>query len=230
MLLVFALTARGQGSFMIDGEEMLPQPLPPVSRDPLRMAGLPGELLRGAEIPGCVGGAWRHAGAATAPLLAVATLDSPTVRELQELRALLHALEQMVAEESADRVFVDMPVVRGPRGVYRDNIVRRAPRDIEAARERAAQSAAHALEKFMRAPKRRLLAARADGCFVSPQLPPGDHLLCGIVRFRDSRPRVGAALDLGVWWSPFTLGTNEQMRYTLDAVNAIRWQQIFVRQ
>ena len=229
LLSLAAPAARGQASFIVDGEEMLPQPAPPVSRAPLRMAGLAGERLQGGpEVPGCVGGTWKHGAAATPPVLAVTPLDAAAVRELQDLRALLQGVAQTLAEERADRVFTDMPVVRGPRGVYRDNIVKRSPRDIEAAGERATQRAAQALEKFMRTPGRRLVAARPDGSFVSPELAPGDYLLCGIVRPRDPRARAGLAPGLGVWWTVFTLGPQEQMRYALDETNTIGWEQIFI--
>ena len=228
LLLLPALAARGQASFIVDGEEMLPQPAPPVSRAPLRMASLAGERLQGGpEVPGCVGGTWKHGAAATPPVLAVTPLDAAAVRELQDLRALLQGVAQTLAEERADRVFTDLPVVRGPRGRYRDNVVKRSPRDIEAAGERATQRAAQALEKFMRTPGRRLVAVRPDGTFVSPELAPGDYLLCGLVRPRDPRARAGLTPGLGVWWTVFTLGPHEQMRYALDETNTVGWDRIF---
>jgi len=231
LLPLAALAARGQASFIVDGEEMLPQPAPPVSRAPLRMASLAGERLQsGPEVPGCVGGTWKHGAAATPPVLAVTPLDAAAVRELQDLRALLQGVAQTLAEERADRVFTDLPVVRGPRGRYRDNVVKRSPRDIEAAGERATQRAAQALEKFMRTPGRRLVAVRTDGTFVSPALASGDYLLCGFARPRDPRARAGLAPGLGVWWTVFTLGPHAQMRYALDETNMIGWDSIFAGQ
>ena len=230
-LLLLLLTARGQSSFIVDGEELLRQPAPPVSRAPLRMAGLAGERLQGGpEVRGCVGGTWKQVATAMPPLLAVTPLDAAAIRDLQNLRALLQGVARTLAEERADRIFTDMPVVRGPRGYYRDNIVKRSPRDIEAAGERAAQRAAQALEKFMRTPGRRLVAVRTDGTFVSPELAPGDYLLCGFARPRDPRARAGLAPGLGVWWSEFTLGPHEQMRYALDETNMIGWDSIFAGQ
>ena len=231
LLLLPALAARGQASFIVDGEEMLPQPAPPVSRAPLQMAGLTGERLQGGpEVRGCVGGTWRLRTGTMPPVLAVTPLDAAAVRDLQNLRALLQGVARTLAEERADRVFTDMPVVRGPRGRYRDNIVKRSPRDIEAAGERAEQRAVQALEKFMRTPGRRLVAVRTDGTFVSPELAPGDHLLCGFARPRDPRARAGLAPGLGVWWITFTLGPHEQMRYALDDKIMITWDRIFIDQ
>ena len=227
LLLLLAQAAPGQSSFVVDGEEMLRQPPPAVSREPLLMAALPGETLSGENLPGCIGGTWRHRGTLTPPLLAVTLFDEQAVHDMQNLRASLQALAQHVQLESADRIYENVPTVRGPRGLYRDNVVRRSPRDIEAVRERATQSAAHLLEQFMRAPGRQLVAARADGNFVSPRLAPGTYTLCGIARVRNTEKRVGAALDLAVWWTPFTLGTNTQMRVSLDETNAINWEQIF---
>jgi hypothetical protein len=226
-----ALAARGQTSFSVDGEELLPRPAPPVSRAPLHMAGLAGERLQGGpEVRGCVGGTWKLGAAALPPVLAVTPLDAAAIRDLQNLRALLHGVARTLAEERADRVFTDMPIVRGPHGYYRDNSVKRSPRDIEAAGERATQRAAQALEKFMRTPGRRLVAVRTDGTFVSPALASGDYLLCGFARPRDPRARAGLAPGLGVWWTVFTLGPHEQMRYALDETNMIGWDSIFAGQ
>lgn len=226
-LFLLALMAKGQSSFIVEGEELLRQPPAPVSRAPLQMAALPGERMTGADIPSCVGGTWRHGGASTVPVLAAAPLDAQGVIDLQNLRGALQALNQYVKAESADRVYAGVPIIRGPNGLYRDNIVKRSQRDIDAVRERAAQSAAHVLEKFMRSPGRTAIAARGNGSFVSPRLPPGAYVLCGTVRFRDGTKRVGTALDLAVWWTPFTVATNEQMRYALEETNAIGWDVIF---
>ncbi len=221
--------ARGQASFIVDGEELLPRQPAPISRAPLQMASLAGTRLQGGpEVRSCAGGTWRLPTGTMPPLLAVTPLDDTAVRDLQYLRAVLQGVAQTLAEERADRVFVDMPVVRGPRGFYRDNIVKRSSRDIEAAEERATLRAAQALEKFMRTPNRRLVAVRTNGTFVSHELPPGEHLLCGFARPRARR--AGQMPGLGIWWAVFTLGPHEQMRFALDEKNMIGWDGIFAGQ
>lgn len=224
---LLAYGAAGQSSFLVDGQELLPPPPPAVSREPLVMASLAGERLTGEEIPVCIGGDWRHAGAAGAPLLALAMLDAQGMRDLQVLRAALRALDRHVREESADRVYEGVPTIRRPHARVRDAVVRRSSRDVDAAEERATRSAAHLLETFMRAPGRRRVAVRADGRFVSASLPPGEYVLGGMARVREGRNRAGAAQGLAVWWTSLALATNTQMRYRLDAANAISWRDIF---
>ena len=159
--------------------------------------------------------------------MAVAVWDAAAVQSMQNLRAALAALDHMVQLEAADRIHTDMPVIRGPGGLFRDNIVKRSPRDVEATRERAENSAAHALAGFIRAPGRRPVAVRANGTFISTELEPGTYVLCGIIRYRDETRRVGASQKLAVWWTPFTLARNMQIRYALDEANAIGWARIF---
>lgn len=226
-LSLLACCAGAQSSFVVDGEELLRQPPAPVSREPLHMARLAGDLLTGELLPVCIGGDWRHPGASALPVLAVVALDARGVHDLRNLRAALLALDQHVREESADRVYEGVPTVRGPRHRYRDAVVRRSTSDVDAAEERATRSAAHVLESFMRAPGRRPVTVRHGGRFVSPSLPPGEYVLCGTARVRDGLNRPGTAQGLAVWWTPVSLATNTQMRYRLDETNAISWRDIF---
>ncbi len=188
-------------------------------------------LFRVLRLPSGIAGRWRIGGAlpGASSTLAVARMGAATIRALRELRAQLQALEERVRYESADVLFEGLPVIRGPGGYRRDNIVTRSQRDRENARRSAEASAIQLLERFVRDRMPLELRIAADGAFASPALPPGNYLICGLARVRDATQPNPAPSRFAVWWTECTLEKHDLVTYMLDDDNAIDWNSIFRR-
>ncbi len=181
------------------------------------------------KMPSVVAGSWRHAAAVgPRPAIALAPYNQRMEQVLRGLRTHFAALAARYARDTADRIFEELPTIRGPHGVRRDRVVSRSRRDVENAQRAADASARVQLERLMRDHMPIRLTPRADGTFRSQGLAPGRYLLCGLVRTRPDEGSNLAPWDLAIWWTPLELGAHGELHFEFNAANAIRWDQIFL--
>lgn len=161
------------------------------------------------------------------PTLAIAPLTPAVARSLAQFRATFATIFNRLSGELATRSIEGVPIVRDAYGKTFDGTVKPSLRDRENARRRAETTVGLLLDKFqgdevsMRAECTGNLAYRFAG------VPPGNYVLCALWRVQERDALSVAPAALEVWWTPFQIGAQEKLVFTLTADNACGWTGIF---
>ncbi len=163
------------------------------------------------------------------PMIGVAPLSQPVIRELYDLRGKYVNLANRVDADTASAEMMNVPRVHNNiTGNSFTPVVKTSRRDKQNATKGAELSAMVFLEKALAQAFRIRSQAITDGLTFHVQLPSaGDYVLCATQRVKDP----GAASQVGsvtaVWWTTLHFDGEHPLAVALTADNAITWREIF---
>lgn len=161
------------------------------------------------------------------PTLAIAPLTPAVARSLTQLRATFTTIFNRLSGELATRSIEGAPIIRDAYGKVYDGTVKPSLRDRENARRHAETTVGLLLDKFQGDEMSRRAECTGNLAYRFAGLPPGNYVLCALWRVQERDALSVAPAALEVWWTPFQIGAQEKLAFTLTADNACGWMGIF---
>jgi hypothetical protein len=166
---------------------------------------------------------------AQAPLIGIAPLSLPVIRQLYDLRDKYVALANRVDTDTASAELQGVPRIRNNiTGNSFSPVIKTSQRDKQNATKGAELSAMTFLESLFGQSFRIRSQSIVDGLTFRFRLPEaGDYVLCAAQKIKDPNAAPAGTRTV-LWWTAFHFDGEHPLSLALTGENAITWREIFL--